>query len=158
MQFKIPQDVQMEDKIVGPLTLKQLIIVGVGGGLDYFIYISLSKMYVLEVSLIFVIPIGLITAAIAFLKIKGIPFLHFLFLSLEFYIKPRHRVWTPGAGEVFTSITSPRPKTKAELEQQKQTKKAPKELKNLDELTSILDSHSDIVEAKHEAIQNLIQH
>lgn len=31
MQYKIPQNVQIEDKIVGPLTLKQLIICGVGG-------------------------------------------------------------------------------------------------------------------------------
>lgn len=29
MQYKIPQNVQLEDKIVGPLTLKQLIIVGI---------------------------------------------------------------------------------------------------------------------------------
>lgn len=29
MQYKIPQNVRIEDKIVGPLTLKQLAIVGV---------------------------------------------------------------------------------------------------------------------------------
>ena len=35
MQFKIPQDVQRADKIVGPLTLRELIIVGIGGGFTY---------------------------------------------------------------------------------------------------------------------------
>lgn len=156
MQFKIPQDVQMEDKIVGPLTLKQLIIVGVGGGIDYFIYISLSKMYVLEVSLIFVVPIGLLTLAIAFLKIKSIPFTQFVLLSLEFYLKPRHRIWTQGGAEIFTSITTPKPKTKAELEQVKQKNKTPKELKNLDEITQMLDTHEQLFENKHEVIQSLI--
>lgn len=29
MQYKIPQNVQIEDKIVGPLTMKQLIICGI---------------------------------------------------------------------------------------------------------------------------------
>ena len=43
MQYKVPQDVQREDTIIGPLTLKQLGILGVGGGIAYGIYISLGK-------------------------------------------------------------------------------------------------------------------
>ncbi len=147
----------MEDKIVGPLTLKQLIIVGVGGGIDYFIYISLAKVYILTVWILPVVIVGLITLGVAFLKIKGIPFTQFVFLSLEYQLKPKKRIWTPGGGEVFTSITQPKPKTKAELSQKKQKDAATKDLKDLDELTNILDSHNDILEAKHEAIQSIIQ-
>ena len=49
MQYKIPQNVRIEDKIVGPLTLKQLIILGVGGGITYAIYVALARVYYVEV-------------------------------------------------------------------------------------------------------------
>ena len=131
------------------LTLKQLIIVGVGGGIDYFIYISLAKVYVLTVWLIPVAIVGMITLAVAFLKIKGIPFIQFIFLALEYQFKPRRRVWASGGGEVFISVTQPKPKTKAEMEQAKQQDKAPKDLKDLDELTAILDTHNDLLDTQN---------
>jgi hypothetical protein len=149
MRFKIPQNVQAEDKIVGPLTLKQLIIVGVGGGIDYFLYISLAKLYVLTVWVLPVLFIGIITLSVAFVKIKGIPFLEFLFLSIEFHSKPKKRMWTQGGAEVFVSVTQPRPKTKAELEQEKQQKQAPvKDLSNLDDLAKVLNTHSELLQEK----------
>ncbi|HCW31934.1 MAG: hypothetical protein UT36_C0003G0104 [Candidatus Peregrinibacteria bacterium GW2011_GWF2_39_17] len=139
MQFKIPQNVQMEDKIVGPLTLKQLIIVAVGGGIDYFIYVSLARVYVLTVWIVPVAVIGLITLAIAFIKIQGISFIRYLLLSFEFYLKPRKRVWTAGGADVFISFTEPVPQTKDQLEQAKQRKIAPKDLSNIAELSKIMD-------------------
>lgn len=158
MQFKIPQDVQMEDKIVGPLTLKQLLIVAVGGGLDYVLYVSLSKVYVLTVWILPVVIIALLTLAIAFIKIQSIPFMRYILLSMEYYLKPRKRLWVGGGGEVFISITQPEPKTKAQLAQDKQQKKTvPKNLDNLDELTRILDSHTQFIDTKHEALQKIIQ-
>ncbi len=144
MQFKIPQNVQMADKIVGPLTLKQLIIVSVGGGIDYFIYLSLAKVYVLTVWIAPVIIIGLLTAAIAFLKIHGMTFIEYTLYAFEFYFKPRHRVWTQGAGEVFTSITMPTPKTKDQLAQEKQEKKPKKDISQLHEITKVLDTHKPV--------------
>ena len=150
MRFKIPQNVQAEDKIVGPLTLKQLIIVGVGGGIDYFIYISLSKVYFLTV---WILPVGfvaVVTLAIAFIKIKGIPFMQFLFLYLEHMIKPKVRVWTQGGGDVFISVTQPHPKTKEELAQEKQQKIPVKDLSNLEDLTKVLNTHSKFLQEKIE--------
>ena len=74
MQYKIPQNVQIEDKIVGPLTLKQLIILGVGGGFTYAIYTILASKYYWEVWLIPTAVPGLLTLAFTFIKINGIPF------------------------------------------------------------------------------------
>ena len=36
MRFKVPQDVQREDTIIGPITFKQLIIMIIGGGIGYY--------------------------------------------------------------------------------------------------------------------------
>ncbi|EKD92606.1 MAG: hypothetical protein ACD_28C00388G0003 [uncultured bacterium] len=155
MQFKIPQNVQMEDKIVGPITLKQLIILGVGGGIDYFLYISLAKVYVLTVWMIPVAIIGLLTLAIAFLKIQGIPFANYVLLSIEFYFKPQKRLWIAGGGDIFLSITQPSPKTKAELAQDKQQKNAPKDLSNISELSKILNTHTEMLNEKHETLENI---
>ena len=35
---KIPQNVYVEDRIVGPITLRQLIITGIGAGIGYTFY------------------------------------------------------------------------------------------------------------------------
>ena len=55
MQYKIPQNVQIEDKIVGPLTLKQLGILGFGGATAYLpfqgVELSLVAIILLSVSL-----------------------------------------------------------------------------------------------------------
>jgi len=93
MQYKIPQNVQIEDKIVGPLTMRQLVICGVGGGIAYVLYISLSKKYYAEVWFPPVAIISMLTLAIAFLKIKGIRFVKWFFLMLQAIINPRKRFW-----------------------------------------------------------------
>lgn len=150
MQFKIPQNVQMEDKIVGPVTLRQMVILGAGGGIDYFIYVALAKTHGWQVWILPVAIIAIITLAMAFVKIKGIPFIQYAFLSIEFYFKPRQRVWNQGGGDIFQSVTIPVPKTKEELAQDKQQKKPTKEIKNLEELTKILDTQSGMLTGRHE--------
>jgi len=97
LQFKIPQNVQVEDKIVPFLTVRQLIICCVGGGIAYTFYITLSKSFYIEV---WGPPTGislLITAAIAFLKINDIPFTKWFLLLMEFLLVPRKRVWDKSA-------------------------------------------------------------
>ena len=52
MQFKVPQDVQRADRIVGPLTLRQLIICGIGFTISYGIYTVLGRDYELITAII----------------------------------------------------------------------------------------------------------
>ncbi|MFH0833897.1 MAG: PrgI family protein [Patescibacteria group bacterium] len=100
MQFKVPQNVQIEDKILPFMTLRQLIISLIGGGFTYMIYLTLETqpfgIYAPPV-----IFLALVTAAVAFLKIHGIPFVQFLLLLLERYLNPTKRVWMQSAGDVF---------------------------------------------------------
>lgn len=148
MQFKIPQDVQRPDKIVGPLTLKQLIIVTIGGGISYVLYSILSKQYFLEVWLPPVLFILLFTAAIAFLKIHDIPFTKFVLLYIEYKMRPQQRTWQKMAGDVFISSLSAtlkqtlgkRDRDKSELDRER--------FKKLDELTKLVDTHSEKMTAQ----------
>ena len=96
MQFKVPQDVQREDTIIGPLTLKQLGILGLGGGLAYAIYVSLAKSYFMEIWLPPVAIVGGLTLAIAFLKIHNLSFGFYIMYLVEYHLLPKKRVWTQG--------------------------------------------------------------
>lgn len=138
MQFKVPQDVQREDTIIGPLTLKQMIILGIGGGLAYTIYISLAKTYFIEIWLPPVAIVAIITLAFAFLKIHSLPFHEFLMNFIEYHLLPRKRIWIQETGRPFVSIYDTKTKKKAEkivARTEEQTKKS------LKELSKILDRH-----------------
>jgi hypothetical protein len=141
MQVKIPQDVQRADKIVGPLTLKQLIIVGIGGGIAYAIYVTLAPDYFIEIWLPPVILVSLVTAAFAFLKIHSMTFMRYLGYMAEFLFKPRRRVWKQMSGDVFVSATRPLKKQATvdkDVENRGHAKR--EKMKNLGELTKLVDN------------------
>ncbi|MCF7845914.1 MAG: PrgI family protein [Candidatus Peribacteraceae bacterium] len=135
MQFKVPQNVQIEDKILPFMTLRQLIICGVGGGFTYLIYLTLETQP-FAIWAPPVIFLGILTAAIAFLKIHGIPFIQFLLLLLERYLNPTKRVWTKSAGDVFPKIST--------IKKPAEHKSVPKKKKNysaeeIAKMTQMLD-------------------
>ena len=135
MQFKVPQDVQREDTIIGPLTIKQLLILGVGGGIAYTIYVSLSKNNFIEIWLPPVAIISGITLAFAFLKIHGLAFYIFLMCFLEYHILPRNRFWIQATGYPF--IPPFEEKKKASVVKKNDSLK---KRKTLTELTKVLDT------------------
>lgn len=141
MQFKIPQDVQRADKIVGPLTLRQLIIVAIGSGIDYSLYLVLSKQYMVQIWLIPVIFIMLITLVFAFYRFQNLPFEKVLFLFIEYKFKPRKRTFEKMKGDVFISSLQPIliKKSKASMEGTK-TIAEHERLKKIQELTQMVDT------------------
>ena len=106
MQFKVPQDVLRPDKIVGFLTLQQLIIVAIGGGVDYSLYIVLSKQYLVEIWMPPVLFIALITMAFAFVKFHDILFEKLVLIFIEYKFKPRARMWQKMRGDAILSVLS----------------------------------------------------
>ena len=40
---KIPQNVNIEDRIIGPVTLRHLILLMLGGGISYFLWTILKR-------------------------------------------------------------------------------------------------------------------
>ncbi len=143
MQFKIPQNVGIEDKIVGPLTLKQLIILAVGGGISYVLFAILTKIYDLNFIEYFVIAIPLLfSIAFALIKINNIPLIKFMYLFLEFSIKPKKRIWDHRgiaalvAPDLGSQTVTGAEADDAEADYERKAKRAA----NLRELTQTLDS------------------
>ncbi len=90
MQFQVPQ-IDVEDKIVGPLTLRQFIYLAIAFGISAIFYFTVNFYVWIFVSLI-VVGIGI---ACAFLKINGQPFPQMILKMINFYIKPQTYVWMP---------------------------------------------------------------
>ena len=118
MQFKVPQNVQREDTIIGPLTLKQLIICAIGFTISYGIYVSLGKMYIWITWLPPVAIITLITLAFAFVRPLDLSFSKYILLLMEFSLLPKKRLWIKASGEVIMPIQTESSKSKKKREQE----------------------------------------
>ncbi len=138
MQFKIPQDVQREDKIVGPLTLRQLIICGVGFSIGYAVFTILGRDYHWITPAIFTAPIAVVTIVFAFMQPLNMNFEKYILYALEFYIiLPRKRYWLKGTGDPSRLEYVP---AKKKEKGKKEVKSEPTKQKNIDDLTNILDN------------------
>ena len=138
--IKIPQNVYIEDRIVGPLTLKQVIIVTIGGGFSYALWAMLSKTYgaiSIPIQVMVWLP-ALLSAVFAFVKINDLTMLRLCLLFIERINKPAVRTWTPRRGIVINV------RTFHTGGNEKKQAAAPTELKQgsaakFEELSSLLD-------------------
>ena len=104
---KIPQNVYVEDRIIGPVTLRQLGITGIGAGISYALYSTAGKMgpVSIPVTVLLWIP-AMIAAAFAFLKINDLSLFNIILLMIEHANKPSVRYWSSHAGISINFVTS----------------------------------------------------
>ncbi|MBI2625783.1 PrgI family protein [Candidatus Parcubacteria bacterium] len=110
MQFQVPQFIEVEDRVVGPLTWRQFVYVAGAGGVLFLLW------FILEVAVWFIaaVLIGGLALVAAFLRVNGRPFLFFLASVFGFAAKPRRYIWrahTPAA----SPAGSPAPRDAAPL-------------------------------------------
>lgn len=90
MRYQVPQFIDVEDKIFGPLTLKQFIYLAGGAGLGFLIYRALPTIISLPIALL-VIGFGV---ALAFYKPDGHrPFIFVLEQATKYVFNPKLYVW-----------------------------------------------------------------
>ena len=90
MRFQVPQFIEVEDKIFGPLTLKQFIYLAGGGGLSFLIYLFLNSIFL---SIIPIICIMGLSAALAFYKVNNKPFVAVMEDAFKYYIGNKLYIW-----------------------------------------------------------------
>ena len=89
MQFQVPQFIETEDKIVGPLTLRQFLYIGAAGLLSFLLFFVLKIWFWFMITAI----LGTLTSALAFIKYNGRP-MHVIILSAFKYLwQPRFYLW-----------------------------------------------------------------
>jgi hypothetical protein len=88
-QFVVPQFITVENKIFGPVTVRQFMILLVAGGL-IFIFNRLFQLYLFAVLTFLVGGTALI---VAFVKIRGQTFHYFLLNFFAYLRLPNMRIW-----------------------------------------------------------------
>lgn len=88
-QFVIPQFIDVETKIIGFITVRQFVILIIGG---FFIFLS-YKLCDFALFLVLGIIIFALTGTLAFLKINGRPVHYFLINFFETLRKPKLKIW-----------------------------------------------------------------
>ena len=76
-EYKIPQKIDIEDKILGPFTLKQFLYM-IGGGITiYFLFLVFGTTNFI-VFIAISIPIALLVLALVFIQVNGRNFIQFI--------------------------------------------------------------------------------
>lgn len=89
MQFEVPQFIEIEDKIFGPLTFKQFVYVAGGAGMSFVIYTTLPFF----LAILFIIPVGALALGLAFYKVNNRPFIDTLESALGFFTSSKMYIW-----------------------------------------------------------------
>ncbi|MCA9370946.1 MAG: PrgI family protein [Candidatus Peregrinibacteria bacterium] len=132
---KIPQNVYIEDRIIGPVTLKQIMIIMISSGVSYALWaIMRSNGMASGIHTAIAWTPTLIGALFAFVKINGISLLRMVLLFLERIDKPARRVWMPHKGIYINIITSTPSKKEPSTHSEKKQQES-----QIEELSRVLD-------------------
>lgn len=88
-QFQVPQFITIEDKVIGPLTVRQSLYVGAGVCIIIFIRIFFEPFLFWPIAVF----VGALAGALAFLSVGGQPFPVILKNAILYFIKPHLFIW-----------------------------------------------------------------
>jgi hypothetical protein len=105
--YKVIQDVEAEDKILGPLSLKQLIYASISAGFVFlgFRVVTLAGSIYLAIPFV---PFVLVFGALAAPLSKDQTTEMWLAAMIRFYTKPRKRIWDQDGMKELVQITVPK--------------------------------------------------
>jgi hypothetical protein len=89
MKYWTPQFIDIEDKIIGPLTIKQFVYLAGGAGA----VVLLNTILPFFVALLLGAPIVVLGVALAFYKINDQPFIQILESAFQFVLHGRLYLW-----------------------------------------------------------------
>jgi len=127
MQYRVPQFIEHEAKILGPLNLRQSLMVGGVIAICFFLYFMFGQ----ENFFLFLIVAGLLTGialALSFGQVEGQSLPKVIKNFLEFNVNPRIFLWKRKQTPVYLSVSRPERKVapveekKAELKMTSQGK------------------------------------
>ena len=104
-QYKVPQDVEADDKLLGPFTFRQFVYLMIIGGL---IAIDFLLWQIFPLLILISVPPILLLGALCFPFKKDQPMETYLSAIVAYHLKPHTRVWEPGEPEATIVITAPK--------------------------------------------------
>lgn len=104
--YKVIQDIEAEDKFIGPLTLKQFIFAGAGLFFGYLCVFAITRGVPFLVALF--APPAMLGLFLAFPWSKEQPTEVWVLAKLRFRLKPKERIWDQAGHEELVTITAPK--------------------------------------------------
>jgi hypothetical protein len=104
MQFEVPQFIEMEDKIFGPLSWRQFVYLGGGIAFSGTLFLTTHWLIFILIGL----PIGLLSVALAFIPINGRPFSFFLEAVYNYFKRAKLYRWKQEQPPVYKQSFAPR--------------------------------------------------
>lgn len=89
MRFQVPQFIEIEDKIVGPLTIKQFLYLAGGAGMSLIAY----RFLPLIIAVMVIALIATLAMALAFFKYNNKPFVDLLEAGIQYYMGEKLYIW-----------------------------------------------------------------
>lgn len=139
--YKVLQDIEAEDKILGPLTLRQFIYGAVAAICLYLAYFVTSKGFAFMLAVF--VPIAAVFAFFAFPWRTDQPTEIWALAKVRFLLKPRRRIWDQSIIKELVTITAPK---KAQIDYTKGLSQT--------EVTSRLKALAETLDSRGWAIKN----
>jgi hypothetical protein len=139
--YKVIQDIEAEDKLVGPLTLRQFIYAAIGAIAGYICFLGVSKGA--PIILVIFAPILAACGFFAFPWKGDQPTEIWALARLRFAIKPRRRIWDQSGIKDYVTITVPK---KVEVHYTNGL--------NQDEVAARLHTLADVIDSRGWATRN----
>ena len=104
-QYKVPQDVEADDKLIGPFSFRQFVYLLIAAGL---VALAVGLFQLFPILAILPILPALLFVVLALPLKKDQPMETYLAAIVSYYLKPRTKVWMPGQRETVIQITAPK--------------------------------------------------
>ena len=104
-QYKVPQDVEADDKLLGPFSFRQFVYLLVAGGL---VATAVGLFQLFPILAILPIPFAVFFLVLALPLKKDQPMETYLAAIVAYHLKPHSRHWMPGQRENPITITAPK--------------------------------------------------
>lgn len=89
MRFEVPQFIEVEDKVFGPLTFKQFIYLLGGAGLCVVIWVFVPKI----IGVFLIIAVAALAISLAFYQVNNKPFIHLLESAMKYVTASKLYIW-----------------------------------------------------------------
>jgi hypothetical protein len=140
--YKVIQDVEAEDKLVGPLTLRQFIYAGIAALSGYLGFLMASKGAAFMLAVF--APVMIVCGFFAFPWGRDQPTEIWALAKIRFFIKPRRRIWDQSGTKDLVTVTAPK------IVEITRTNGL-----NLDEVQSRLSALANTIDSRGWAIKNV---
>ncbi|MEI8339308.1 MAG: PrgI family protein [bacterium] len=90
MQYQVPQFIEVESKIFGPLTVRQFVYLGGSFGAVLLLYYFLKQIFL---SVLIGLPVIVLGLTLAFYKVNSRPFAYTLEAAVKYFFSKKLYLW-----------------------------------------------------------------